>query len=51
MYICEDIDIDATHTALGIKDKEYTDSTVMNVMRRIIRVVEMIDNRRLLKSG
>lgn len=47
MYILESIGIDATHTTLGIENKEYTDSTVMNAMRRIIRVVE-IDNRRLL---
>ena len=39
MYMLERIDIDATHTTLGIKKKIYVDSTVMNIMRRI-RVVE-----------
>lgn len=42
MYMLERIGIDATHTTLGIKNKVYADSTVMNVMRRI-RIVE-IDN-------
>ena len=46
MYILESIGIDATHTALGIEDKGYVDSTVINVMRRI-RVVES-GNIRLL---
>lgn len=46
MYILEGKGIDATHTTLGIKNKVYADSTMMNVRRRI-RVVE-IDNIRLL---
>lgn len=46
MYMLERIGIDATHTTLGIKNKIYVDSTVMNVMRRI-RVVES-GNIRLL---
>lgn len=46
MYMLERIGIDATHTTLGIKNKVYVDSTVMNIMRRI-RVVES-GNIRLL---
>lgn len=42
----ERVGIDATHITLGIKNKIYVDSTVMNVMRRI-RVVES-GNIRLL---
>ena len=47
MYILESIGIDATHTALGIEDKGYTDRREMNGKGIIRRAVE-IDNRRLL---
>ena len=52
MYIMESIGIDATHTALGIEDKGYTDRYLWQVtITEIYRIIDTNRDDRMVISG